>query len=86
MSDEKLNEIAVDVKEIKVDVGFLRQQGAVHNHILSEHHKRSTLLEERIRPVEAHVNFMNTMAKFITTSGGVALLIGLLKYFSGWKL
>jgi hypothetical protein len=33
--------------------------------VLNEHHKRSTQLEERFKPVEDHVEFLRKLGKFV---------------------
>lgn len=79
-----MDELKADVKEIKQQVVELVKQGAVHNHLLKEHEARSIALQQsieiqekdfaaRLRPVEKHVDFVNTVLKF---SG--AVLIGVL--------
>lgn len=65
---EDITEIKSDVKEIKTKVGEILVSQAVHNQILEEHHKRSTNLEERIKPLE--ISFWGGL--------GVAFIIGLL--------
>lgn len=53
---EKLSSIEFKVHEIAV------QQG-VNNKILEEHHRRSTNLEERVKPLEQSQVFFNKLAK-----------------------
>lgn len=47
-------------KLVKIEI-----QLGVNNRILDEHHKRSTLMEERIKPLEASHVFFNKLSKAI---------------------
>lgn len=73
--EKKLDEIAIDVKEIKVAVFKLTEQAAVHNHILGEHHKRSTALEELLKPLQADYSFRTKLWSACLALASVALAI-----------
>lgn len=78
-----IDEIKSDVKEIKNQVIELVAETRVHNHILNEHHKRSTNLENRLEPVEDHVKFINKSIKVFGTicaaSGLITIILQLLR-------
>lgn len=67
-----MDDIKKDLKEIKVTLVELVKEGAVHNHLLREHERRSLALEAKISPIEKHVSWMETVLKF-----GGAVLIGI---------
>lgn len=71
MNDD-IKEIKSDVKEIKTTVNKLSEQAAVHNHVLSEHHKRSLMLEEALKPIQVHVSLMQ---KILYGAGAIAVAI-----------
>jgi hypothetical protein len=48
----RVDEMHSDIKEVKGILTELVKQGAVHNHVLTEHERRSTNLETRIIPIE----------------------------------
>lgn len=59
-----------DLKEIKADVKELLQRSAVHNELLRTHENRSLALqagqeklENRIKPIESHVDLISTLGK-----------------------
>lgn len=73
--DKKLDKIADDISEIKTQL-------AVYNEQLKYHIKRSDqadsaikLVDERIKPIEKHVLFINNVSKFMAIIG--SLLVGL---------
>lgn len=73
--DKKLDKIADDISEIKTQL-------AVYNEQLKYHIKRSDqadsaikLLEERVKPVEKHVIFLNNVSKFIALIASVVVFI-----------
>lgn len=68
-----MDDVKRDVKEIKEHVVELVKQGAVHNHLLKEHERRSLALEARLGPVEKHVDWVEKYLKF-----GGAVLIGVI--------
>jgi hypothetical protein len=73
------------VKDIHKNVIDLVKQGAVHNELLREHERRSLALEkrqdvlvekldERLKPIENHVNWVNVVLKTLgVVLGGVAI-------------
>lgn len=70
-----MDEIKQDVKDIKAAVGELVKQGAIHNHILAEHEKRSTLLEERVKPLENDLQFRTKLTAVLTGGSGALAVI-----------
>lgn len=82
--DNKLNEISSDVKEIKSVVNRLSEQAAVHNHILNEHHKRSTNLEQSVKPLQLDYAFRTKLWSIFLGSSGLtalaAIVIAVLSY------
>lgn len=78
-----IDEIKADVKEVKAQVVELVAESRVHNHILNEHHKRSTSLENRMEPIEDHVKFINKAIKVFGAicagSGLITVVLQLLK-------
>lgn len=72
-----MEELKVDIKEIKVFVIELVKQGAIHNTILAEHEKRSTSLETRIVPIEADLSFRHKLwTSIVSISGVLASIAG----------
>lgn len=70
-----------DVKELKQDVKELVKQGIVHNELLRTHEARSIslqqeqkLLQARLVPIEAHVNWVSLILK--TLGSVVVFLLG----------
>lgn len=68
------DEVKHDIREIRSDVKELVKQGAVHNVLLREHERRSTLLEERFAPLEKDFVFRHRLFTVIFGSGGVIVL------------
>lgn len=57
-------------------------QLAVNTKILDEHQRRSTQLEERFKPIEEHVVFVNKLAKIIAATAALgASFAGIIGYF-----
>ena len=93
--DKSLNEVKVDVADIKKLVTELVVQGAVQNQILEGqaeqlkvHIHRTNLLEERVEqtrneliPVEDHVKFINKLGR--VTVGSVKVVGGLIGLIVG---
>lgn len=71
---EKLDKI--DEKQTEHTV-----QLAINSQILAEHHKRSTMLEERMKPIENHVVYIRKTLKMlgaiIATATSIAGIISL---------
>lgn len=76
---ELLKDILNKVEQIRHAVNELKIRQEVHNHILNEHHKRSTQLESRVIPIEEHVKFIQkttkVMAWVITTAISLTVVI-----------
>lgn len=74
--DKKLDEIKEDISEIKTHL-------AVYNEQLKIHIKRTTHLEERVKPIEKHVIAVNSFFKIVLAIAGfgasVATVLALLK-------
>lgn len=73
-----LHEIKADIKEInqviqKIDVTLVKQEAS-----LSEHIRRTELLELKLEPVEKHVTRVDGVVKFM---GIVALVLGIILSF-----
>lgn len=55
---------------------------AIGNKILDEHHKRSTQLEERLKPIEASYVFQHKLLELVVAVVSVfATIVGIYKYF-----
>ena len=79
--DELAKEVARDVREIKDQILELVKQGAVMNQTLIEHERRSTNLEQRLKPIEdTHVFLGKFAGVVITLSGVIGALLSLSKY------
>jgi hypothetical protein len=72
--DQELKE---ELRAISGQLGTLNEKMAVHNHILNEHHKRSTLLEERILPLEDDFKFRGKAWTIFMGSSGLLAIIAL---------
>lgn len=78
-----MSDIHSDITEIKETlrrqdqtlVGLVKET-AVSNHIINEHHKRSMMLEEAIKPIQIHVSFMQKILYF----AGAVLLAVVIKW------
>ena len=74
MDNNKLDRILENVAEINTTLKFQAKQ-------LEEHIKRTNILEERVKPIEEHVVFIQKLIKLATAiiplSGG--LITGILK-------
>jgi len=66
-----------DVIEIKSSVQDLVKQTAVHNHILEQHHQRSTTLESQIEPIRDDFKFRQKLYTGLVGSGGLIGLVSL---------
>jgi hypothetical protein len=69
---DDMQELKQDVKEIKTQIVELVKQGAVHNHLLKEHERRSLALESQMKPVQRHVDWVEKVLKI---SGAVMLAL-----------
>lgn len=59
-----MNELKDTVARIETKVNTISEQQAVNNHILAEHHRRSTMLEEKMLPIETHVALVQKLLYF----------------------
>lgn len=73
-TDEIVKEIHKEVKEIGVKVHDMKAEQLVLTHVIREHERRSILLEkrqdvlgekleERLKPIQAHVDFVSIVLK-----------------------
>lgn len=65
--DKKLDKIQEDVSEIKTHL-------AVYNSLLDVHIKRTDILEEKIEPLEKHVNMIKGAIALITILATIAAI------------
>lgn len=79
---DQLNRIEKNVEEIRERSIQMYAAQKVHNHILKEHERRSTMLEEKIIPIEDHVKFMTTLFRGTTVLGVISLAIGIIAVIS----
>lgn len=63
-------------KDVIQSLSKIEQQLAVNTEILDQHHKRSTMLEERVKPLEDGQMFFNKLVKvfmgLVTVTAGIA--------------
>jgi DNA repair ATPase RecN len=71
MIDKKLDKIIEDVGEIKTHL-------AVYNEQLKTHIKRTEILEQKLEPVEKHVERLNGALKLL---GVLTLIAGVIEAF-----
>lgn len=77
-----LTEIGKDVREIKTQVIELVKQGAIHNQILAQHERRSTNLEDRVKPIEDDYKFRHKLFILLIGGGGlVGIVLGILQVY-----
>lgn len=62
-------------KEVIDRLGKIEQNMVINNQILAEHHRRSTNLEERVKPLEDSHIFFNKFAKIM--AGIFSIVVGL---------
>lgn len=67
--EDKLDKVADDISHINVTLA--KQEVS-----LSEHIKRTNILEAKIEPIEKHMLMINGALKFV---GGIALFIGIIE-------
>ncbi len=78
--EAQINRLLGDTKEIKDQLSELIKQGAVHNHILAEHEKRSTQLETRMTPIEDDLKFRLKAYSLLLGGGGtLGVAVGIVK-------
>lgn len=75
--EKDIKEMKQDIKEIKEAVVENKVHLAQYNILLDQHIKRTTLLEERVEPIDTHVKFVSAFLKF-SGSVGVILLANFL--------
>lgn len=73
----RIGDLSKDLKEIKQQLLELTKSMAVNNHILQEHHKRSTQLEDRLSPIEDDYTFRRKLYVFVMGSSGLVAIISL---------
>lgn len=59
-----MDELKQTVARIEFKVNTIAEQQAVTNHIVAEHHRRSTLLEESLTPIKTHVALVQKILYF----------------------
>lgn len=62
---EKVTEVKQSVDKMATDVTEIKTQQAVLTHIVNEHHRRSTNLEEAMKPIQAHVTIVQKIMYFL---------------------
>jgi len=67
-NDQKLDNIQKDVNEIKVHL-------AEYNVLLDVHIKRSNMLEDKMIPIERHVNMVDGALKLLGIIGVLAAIV-----------
>ena len=72
---EKINDIALTVKELKQLQMEQMKADTVDHHILLEHEKRSTQLEGRMLPLEQDWVFRSRLWKLVGSGGLLTLLV-----------
>lgn len=72
MSDEQLNRIESEVKSISVDISDIKVTLATQQVILAEHTRRSTLLEDQVKPLRDHLTQLKGVINFIKVVGIIA--------------
>lgn len=67
MSDfqDDIKELKQDVKEIKSEQGQTNVQLTRYNTLLEEHIKRTAMVEDRLEPIEAHVNLLQRFIRIM---------------------
>lgn len=76
-----------DLNEIKVDVACIKKDVSTNTKDLSEHIRRTNILEKSLKPVQTHVAHIEGGMKLV---GGIAVLItiitGILKLVNMFPL
>ena len=68
-NERKANQLdRIEIRLDSIDVTLVKNTIS-----LDEHIKRTNLLEEELKPVKAHVNLMNAMAKIVAAGGTILL-------------
>jgi len=72
--------MSTDIKldKIQEDVGEIKTHLAVYNEQLKIHIKRSSMLEQKIEPIEKHVNMVNGAIKLISILAAIAAIVELI--------
>ncbi len=76
-----MEELKQDIKEIKALVHEIDKKQAVHTHVLNEHHKRSTQLEEQFRPIKKHVDRVEAGLWVLGGASTILAVLKLLEWF-----
>jgi hypothetical protein len=74
LNDEILSRL--DTLNEKLDE--LVKQGVIHNHVLTEHERRSTNLETRFMPVEDDLKFRVKLYQICLGGGGLTAILGII--------
>lgn len=69
------NKIESKIDKLQEDVSEIKTHLAVYNSQLEIHIKRSDLLEQKLEPVEKHVNMVNGALKLIGVLATIAAII-----------
>lgn len=75
---EVLLEVRQDVKDVKDSVLKVTVQQAVDHTILKDHERRSTNLEERVKPLEDMANFVRWLIAALVALGAIMELYKLI--------
>lgn len=75
---EQIREIRDMQRRYEATLTELVKQMAVNNHILNEHHKRSTMLEEQLKPIQDDFKFRYQITKLMFGTAGVVSIIGVI--------
>lgn len=78
--DDLLKKMSTDIEKIRDEQLELIKNSAIHNHLLKEHEARSIALQEqvklnqievneRLKPIEAHVHTVSAVLKIIGALG-----------------
>ena len=68
---DRLKLMQEDIKEIKQEITIQGKQLAVSTHIINEHERRSTQLEERFKPIEDNYKFQHKAMIVLSGASGV---------------
>lgn len=78
ISDKRLERIETKVDDISDHLGAIDVTLGAQHVTLREHIRRTKLLEEKLVPVEKHVNLINSISKIVTFLAGVGSLIAII--------
>lgn len=75
---EQFHEIRDSLRRQDETLKELVKQGAVNTHIINEHHKRSNMLEEALKPIQDDFKFRSKFTKLVFGTAGAISLIGII--------